>query len=242
MNSETGYFIYVGKQGGKYDPKKTSFEPYPGYEKKKILGPVPDSVIGKMAYCGFCHKWVLGAVHKGNVRGIDIEQYKSSDNEKVLILVLESPHKDEFDDNLKPILPAQGITGRNIENLIGTRNFVGYLDKGSEYVVLLVNAVRYQTSCAYVFGNMITKVRNKVFKHLFKEKGLKEDFLNRIQNYSKNNGNIIINCCTEKLRPLVEECLCGLSQNEEIKNGQDYHPCFWWTYKQYEKNKKRRGG
>lgn len=240
MNSETGYFIYVGKQGGKYDPKKKSFEPYPGYEKKKILGPVPDSVIGKMAYCGFCHKWVLGAVHKGNVRGIDIEQYKPSDNEKVLILVLESPHKDEFDDNLKPILPAQGITGRNIENLIGTRNFVDFLDKEYEYVVLLVNAVQYQTSCYYIFGKMSHELRDSVFRNLFCSKGLKDDFIKRIKKHavsSVDNGFTIVNCCTKNLRSEVEKCLYNMfEKNDVIKN--DCHPAFWRTYKQYEKDKK----
>lgn len=237
MNNETGYFIYIGKQGEKYDPKKYVFEAQDGYEKNKILGPVPDSVIGKMAYCGFCHKWILRVEHKGNVRGIDIEQYKLSDNEKVLILVLESPHKDEFDDNLKPILPAQGITGRNIENLTGTRNFVDFLDKEYEYVVLLVNAVQYQTSCYYIFGKMSHELRDSVFRNLFCSKGLKDDFTGRIREYigsSADNGFVIVNCCTKKLRSEVEKCLCAMfGENNTIKD--DCHPSFWWTYKQYKK-------
>jgi hypothetical protein len=69
-----------------------------------------------------------------------------------IVIVLESPHKDEYlydMKKIKPIAPAQGVTGEKIDSyLIDIINAYKNLMKINqpEYRVLLVNPIPYQTS------------------------------------------------------------------------------------------------
>ena len=47
---------------------------------------------------------------------------------KKLALVLESPHKDEYDNNFVPLRPANGKTGNSINTKICSRGFISNLN------------------------------------------------------------------------------------------------------------------
>ena len=61
---------------------------------------------------------------------------------KMLVLVLESPHKEEFNSKNELIQPARGLTGKNIRKLLlcathGISNVAGEF-----YDLVLINAVQ----------------------------------------------------------------------------------------------------
>ena len=71
-------------------------------------------------------------------------------NPRIMALILESPHKSEYDATGKPLRPANGKTGTCINNYLGKqikatppRN----INPESIYKVHLVNAIQFQTSC-----------------------------------------------------------------------------------------------
>lgn len=95
--------------------------------------------------------------------------------EKSIIILLESPHKGEYDYSnglIKPIAPAQASTGKNIENNIVkvlrdlVLDYSCKLNNGT-YRLLIVNPIPYQTSLHYLHAqpiksSMYKKLRNEV--------------------------------------------------------------------------------
>lgn len=161
---------------------------------------------------------------------ISVPQYIMLASTKPLLrlgLLLESPHKDEY-QNQQPIRPANGVTGQKIEALIANRvakwNSVAtpngtILQTTNDYEVILINAVQYQTSCYKLLGEQWDKTnREHVFKLLFNNFGLRTDLSNRINNY---NLSIVVNCVTVKLKNEVSNIVSNLNSVA------DYHPSYW---------------
>ncbi len=155
----------------------------------------------------------------------------------VILLILESPHKDEYDDNFNPIVPANGKTGNNIEKslvdvltLIENKNC--FLKNGVTYYLIISNPVPYQTSL-YYFHNKAIKdeyktLRNKIWKEIwdFKDSNnkliIQDDFGNRIETY---NPDLIINACTADLSKSITEFMKdNFDDRQLIKT---YHPSGW---------------
>lgn len=120
-----------------------------------------------------------------------------NDHEKNIIIVLESPHVEEYADK-SFINPALGITGcclqkyftRILARTIDSR--ILSLDKNTIYNVILMNAVQYQCSQ----GKDTKCFRDKFWCMLwFSNENDKNylDFMNRLKLY---NPSIIINACT----------------------------------------------
>lgn len=103
--------------------------------------------------------------------------------EEAVILVLESPHIEEFKDELGP---AKGTTGRNIVSFIG--EVLGLIDT-LERPLILMNAVQYQCS----LGQPTKKYRDKVFAATW-QRGGKEDFSNRLRKIYRDGDTIICAC------------------------------------------------
>ena len=102
-----------------------------------------------------------------------------------MILILESPHKDEFKGEPGP---ARGATGHAISsqlmNVIGLRQF-------SDYGLILMNAIQYQCS----LGKPTAKHRDTVFRRVWGSGGA-EDFKDRLKT-TYRPGDVIVNCCTK---------------------------------------------
>ena len=117
-----------------------------------------------------------------------------------IVIILESPHKDEFDPiTLMALGPAMGNTGRNLvkhfDSLIQNSSIYNYLT-GAPHDIVLVNAIQYQCS----LGNNLSgkgsyqnkKQRDKNWLACFNAVN-SNDLLNRIDAIKPF---AIINLCT----------------------------------------------
>ncbi len=125
-----------------------------------------------------------------------IKECRNKDVKKIA-LILESPHKDEYDrvgSDFIPVAPAMGQTGIKIRGGLTKRPFISHLKNKYDYEIKLMNAVQYQCSCYnYIdeLNRIDKKLRDEVFRLLFEK--LEQDFCSRIENYSPD---IIVNACT----------------------------------------------
>ncbi|MGG7213620.1 hypothetical protein ACQPUY_08370 [Clostridium nigeriense] len=110
-----------------------------------------------------------------------------------IIIILESPHKKEYDiDNLTGY-PALGSTGvninRGIEEIIN-KKLADVMETDKEYDIILMNAIQYQTSLG-----VNTKIfRDRIWISLWLNNSMREEFIKRIKGYKPD---IIINLCTK---------------------------------------------
>ena len=133
--------------------------------------------------------------------------------ENILILILESPHRDEFyaeavkDENGTvihhkgdPIGPANGPTGRNIR-----KHIAEIFPNFSNYHLILMNAIPFQCSLGLDLNNNKPnqKTRDEVFKAAWDNDAIgKEFFEGRLRvlldKLPKNSKNVVIvNACTK---------------------------------------------
>ena len=143
---------------------------------------------------------------------------KRRNNVKCLIMLLESPHKEEFK---KVLAPAKGSTGRLIRKHIKD---VNGLSNYTDYGLILMNAI--QNQCSLGLSTMC--YRDEVFVS-FWNKGAKDDFINRLKSLYKP-GDVILNCCTKgkskkQLRKLVQESIPE-NMGQVLKRT---HPSSWYN-------------
>lgn len=105
---------------------------------------------------------------------------------KCLIMVIESPHIDEF---AKQPCPAKGKTGELIREWIC--NVKGLSSYQKEYGLIIINAIQYQCS----LGSPTRCFRDEVFESVWSDFG-EENFIKRLGSIYKN-GDVILNCCTK---------------------------------------------
>lgn len=140
---------------------------------------------------------------------------------KCVLLVLESPHKDEFGEQPGP---AKGGTGRNITKFI--HEVHGLADKGS-YGLVLINAVQHPCS----LGLPTHYFRDRLFRSVWHGGG-EACFRQRLQSIYKS-GDCVVNSCTRgktrrteaALRDLVQRSLVGVVPDDSIL--QRSHPISW---------------
>lgn len=159
----------------------------------------------------------------------------------VLAIVLESPHKDEFDNN-QAIGPAIGTTGDNIEKYlpevlfnylpsIKVDNKIYYAPEdqisNDTYKVLLINAIQYQCS----LGEDTKLYRDKIFSEMWKQANVNQDFIKRLESHKPK---VVINCCTKgdfkdtekdkHLRELVQNEINKYCKGKNILKLRAAHP------------------
>lgn len=197
---------------------------------------VKDEVRGFLYFDLKNNKWVFCGLLQKKLNSINyINKIEN------LVLLLESPHKDEYDVYGNPLRPANGRTGTNINNLfakqINNNNLIiNTLQNNIAYRVWIVNAIQYQTSgfnqlqaLGKIYNQSWRIVRNNVFKTLWKKEtifNLQADLVHRLNQIAPS---IIINCITggknkNGLRMLVED---GLRNNNLISSALYYHPSYW---------------
>ena len=118
-----------------------------------------------------------------------------------IVLILESPHKNEFnqtDAGNATNGPAYGTTGDNINRYLPElleKIMADSMDcKQKYYELVLVNVIQYQCS----LGEATTKHRDRIFWECWKHKEVRGDFRDRLKcaiGFNKSES-IVINCCT----------------------------------------------
>ena len=159
----------------------------------------------------------------------------------VLAIVLESPHKDEFNyENKNALGPAIGTTGDNIEKYLPEVVFNYLPSKKNDcnisyepndqipngtYKVLLINAIQYQCS----LGEDTKLYRDKIFSKMWEDIKVRQDFIDRLKSH---NPKVVINCCTKgdfsegekELRKLVQNEINNHCDSKDILNLRAAHP------------------
>lgn len=123
------------------------------------------------------------------------------EGQSVVLLLLESPHKDEYKHNpelepLRSIAPAQGVTGSNIQAYFHEVLKCGLSpDLCGGASVFIANPMPYQASLASISNNQRKwrPVKNAVWAALWKVEAVKADFAQRLCRY---NPDVVINACT----------------------------------------------
>lgn len=140
---------------------------------------------------------------------------------KCVVMILESPHIDEFSKNLGP---AKGKTGRLIrEHILQVEGLSNYNERG----LVLMNAIQYQCSLGY----RTDFHRDDVFVAAW-EKGARNNFISRL-NKIFLPGDVIVNCCTKgklknkELRQLVQKAIPS-NKGEVLRRT---HPSSWYSAK-----------
>ena len=122
-------------------------------------------------------------------------------NKAAIILVLESPHKDEYDHNHHALGPAHGETGDSINacltKILNVAILNSVLNKPctfTKYDLLLVNAVQHQCS----LGANPRLYRDAMFLYYWEKECYRKNFFKRLtKTIKKYNSCIVINCCTQ---------------------------------------------
>lgn len=138
-----------------------------------------------------------------------------------VVMVLESPHVDEF---IGTPGPAKGFTGDMIRNHLP--DALRYLTLEG-FGLILINAIQHQCS----LGTDTSLYRDLIFRAVWAEGG-REQFCSRLQSVVRS-GDILMNCCTKgndfesnvPLRSLVEASIRDtLPSMASIRR---MHPASW---------------
>ena len=137
----------------------------------------------------------------------------------VLVILLESPHKDEFENT--PYMPAKGNTGKNLLKYFAAR--CPSLP-ASMYKVLLVNVIQYQCSLGVPTKNN----RTDIFLSMWEKTPIKNSLTRRLK---KCSPAVIINCCTKggdsNLRVMIQNEINEIQYENIPLFYHASHPSFW---------------
>lgn len=158
-----------------------------------------------------------------------------------IIVVLESPHVDEYEvkpckkddgrkcscrDYVRPA-PARGLTGRNIKHYLPR---IFDCDEFKTYKIALINPIQYQCS----LGDLKSGLKDEIFARLLKMPHYKKCFRERFAHVYNPGKDIVVNCCTDKLKnkDIVNECLESVMYCKAVNQRRFHliemnHPCGW---------------
>lgn len=171
----------------------------------------------------FFQKVPLGIIKNNKI----IAKKRIEKNKNYILIVLESPHKDEYKE-LVPIAPAQGTTGDRIKlKLPIIKKIVETIKKINKFEVIIINPVPYQTSLYSLYdriqepkdsGNIEPKDSDKIDQKL-KSFVWKQMWCSNYKNckteFKKNIERIspvyIFNCCTSEFKEDISKELEGKS-------------------------------
>jgi len=144
-------------------------------------------------------------------KGLNISKFSTEndieidDSDENLILILESPHKDEYvieNKKLIPKSPASGDTGKHLYKYFNSHvlpilfSLGLILEQSKKYNFCIVNPVPYQTSLFHINGKGVHKtLRNKIWKKLYPK--CSSIFKEKLNSYEPS---IILNGCTSDLK------------------------------------------
>lgn len=159
------------------------------------------------------------------------------ENEKTIVIILESPHYDEYKDG-ETINPAKGMTGKNLADYfdllinVVISTYSKTIIKGSKCRIILMNSIPFQCSLGKSVNNSNCQpVRDLIFDKIWELEDIKKDFIARLESY---NPDVIFNFCTSgdmnlknKVQERIKEYCSKNSKNVELYTGN--HPSCWKT-------------
>lgn len=178
--------------------------------------------------------WVISELTKKHIKKSKFNDWPIEkifdDKIKTIVLLLESPHKDEYlyigksgelnqrskDFSIKniekivPISPAQWSTWLKIFKHFDKLFFEisDNLNSLYKYRILIVNPIPFQTSLFSLHGKSLkwtyATLRNHVWETIWMDDKIKNDFLKRLDNYKVD---ILVNACTAKVKHHINNIL-----------------------------------
>jgi hypothetical protein len=172
--------------------------------------------------CGACPDQSVGLIGDFNADSDDFPQRKPVarlDDRRCVVLIMESPHINEF---IGEWGPAKGKTGKQIRKHI-TKIVTD--PQGCLSELILINAIQYQCS----LGISTDRYRDEIF-YSFWQNGGKENFERRLKCLYRPM-DMLFNCCTKgssrkDLRHLVTAAIRSSLGAVSLHSGP--HPCSWF--------------
>ncbi|WP_382321335.1 hypothetical protein ACFJI0_17025 [Hydrogenophaga sp. UC242_53] len=192
----------------------------------------PDQYVGYLSAFGRMHQ-------ASEWHSVQREPALSRPEGPALIVVLESPHIEEFEGDLGP---AKNASGTGFALACWLRTVVGHEADDKDYSVILVNAVQYQCS----LGCAPKAHRDEIFMAVWQDYG-EIDFKERLTAIHRK-GDIVLCCCTAgKTKPPLRELVLDAINDalNEAKVLRRRHPASWARNRNYreaadwERSKKR---
>ena len=202
-----------------------------------------------------CRQGIAIEDHQVAIDGSDIStnpyidrQASSECDRPTLVIVLESPHRDEYGGSVDmPIAPARGTTGARIHKhlcrmLNSCRQMTCLLSSNVPARVIISNPIPFQTSTYAIHGGRIKKedsikLRNFIWSALWDLKGcdsddnyvFRQEFRSRLDCYCPK---AIINACTKggRRHNKVDRFLRDWRNQPPNRSVQIYnakHPSIW---------------
>lgn len=178
-------------------------------------------------------KWILtkpcgNPIDAKNVSECDRPITNTEEANNILV-ILESPHKDEYDENFKPIAPANGATGKNfskyfISQVLPILSSLGLtLCNKKTYSICFVNPVPFQASLYEIITEESnSNLTEKIWRKLFDK--CENDFKTRVQRYCPI---VIINSCTTGVNARVKGCIKKVNFTTVVQGYGTTHPSAW---------------
>lgn len=115
---------------------------------------------------------------------------KRQHGQRVLHVVLESPHADEFGPSpqFSPLGPAMGTTGANLKKYLA---LIPGLQQG-HFLVHLINAIQYQCSLGSLGNRLCKKRRDHIWHECWHNHNGRSFFLNRLRCYYQKNDLVVV--------------------------------------------------
>ena len=134
-------------------------------------------------------------------------------NQKNIIVILESPHKDEFDSygyGLMPLEKDKSFTKKFVRLFSNSKELKVGLNRLTEYSVYLINAIQFQCS----LGLQTAYYRDYIFLHYWEDKYM--DFESRLKSLLNNNTIAIVNLCTKGSHKKCRQIFNNATQQYDI--------------------------
>lgn len=169
----------------------------------------------------------------GHYDGQDVSWYEagvrpdhSQGHENSIVVVLESPHKDEYDPSFQPLEPLTGSRRVFRAHLPSVLREISRRVQGLRGIVVLSNPVQYQASLARILDSekIVPAIRDAMWKELYGIARIRQDFLGRLRSYEPR---VVINACTAKVKPQITEDILqsGIAIAAHIV--ETGHPSLW---------------
>lgn len=166
------------------------------------------------------------------IRRKDVLYDRANNKNKVIVILLESPHKYEYKDD-GDIGPAKGMTGRLFLKKFCSiiMNSKIFCKLNGKYRIVFMNSIQYQCSQGRNLDEEGKIFRDNCFLKIWNKYNGKENLINRI-NFL--NPSCVINLCTKgksNLQEIVKAGIYELCTCKKIIYTEGNHPCSWFSNK-----------
>ena len=188
----------------------------------------PDQIVGQVFLRNNRIFASLGEDDFPQRESIDYGHFKSRRGN--VLLVMESPHKDEYKE---PFGPAKGSTGRQIRRHLQDLEIPGLSCPDSVRDLILVNAIPFQCS----LGVATKGWRDKVFRATWRNSRLGADYFEERIRKLLHKETILLNCCTQGekdsegfLNDLVHDRVLRMArEGSKFLYARGKHPYSWFS-------------